>query len=89
MRVYFNSVKEVLVVEGTKTNFPPKSLSTSYEGDKVSIWAADQVSRIVFTNFINIQTEQNGTFQTPQEAVAYLNEEFAKSGSSNFDGGFF
>jgi len=89
MEVYFDYDGEVIVITGAKKSFPPKSLTVTLDGDELTVWEADGVSRVLKTNYINILNSLGNSFDNAQLCLSYLQNEFSKSGTGNFNGGHF
>ena len=79
MRVYYDTTGNVIVVRGTKDNYPPTSLTASEFDGQVSIWLRGEDRRLVGP--INWSVLRNGTgqpFADLTSAMTHLNEVFSR-----------
>ena len=87
MRVYYDSSRDVLIVEGSKQVYPAKALRVTYEEDIVSVWQAEGNTRVLKAPYNQVQRRDGSLFANASELVAYLEFEFSKIATIN--GGFF
>ena len=82
MRVFYSNLRNVIIITTgqTSTNnvHTPGSLTATLIDGKITIWAADEVTKIVSATYENFQNENNQSFTNSNEVVNYLNEEFNK-----------
>lgn len=82
MRVFYSTSRNVIVIAtsqaSTNNVHAPGSLVATLVNGKITIWAADEVTKIVSATYENFQNENNQSFTNSNEVVNYLNEEFNK-----------
>lgn len=79
MKAFYDPDKQVIVVASAKAAFAPKTLSVTHVGDLVTIWQADNETKVVSRmHFSIIKRRDGGGFLTVQSCVEYLTNEFSK-----------
>lgn len=77
IRVFYDSQIDSIVISRSGLTFPPKSLSVTYSGSFITIWQADNLTKIVDSvPFNQIRNEGNAMFATVQTCVIYLQNVF-------------
>ena len=74
MKIYH--ANNSLVVEGTRQSYPEKSLRASNDGNLVTVWLSDNETKVLETEYSNIQSENGMNFANVGLAVAYLATQF-------------
>lgn len=74
MKIYH--ANNSLIVEGTRQAYPEKSLRASNNGYSVTVWLSDGQTKVLETDYSNIQSENGMSFANVGLAVAYLTTQF-------------
>lgn len=84
MRIYFDEIVELLILEGVNRQFIPNTLTATQSGGKVSIRQIGSDVRLVGPiDFIRLKRENSSTFSTIEECMTYLTATFARRGTTN------
>lgn len=77
IKVFYDDQIDSIVISRSGLTFPPKSLSVTFANEFVTIWQADDLTKIIDSvPFSQIRNEQNGSFATVQACVTYLQNVF-------------
>lgn len=74
MKIYH--ANNSLVVEGTRQSYPEKSLRASNDDDVITVWLADDQTKVLETDYSNVESENGMTFANVGLAIAYLVTQF-------------
>ncbi len=78
MRIFFDNDRRCLFINGTREVYPARSLTHMDDGEKISIWIANQQTQIVKIRWQNIQNYNGNGFNDIESVRQYLTQEFSK-----------
>ncbi len=78
MKIYYDLVTNLIVLEGVNRQFQPLSLSASNSGNLISIYQIGQTTRLVGPIAFNkLKRGDASTFSNVSQAMTYLNQVFS------------
>ena len=86
IRIFFDEDSQALIVQGSKTVYPGRSLRAELNGSQIEVWINGEERRIVGpVAFTAILDEAGSGFSSLTLAKAYLDGEFAKGGGPHLE----
>ncbi len=83
MKVWFDTTRNLIQIDGVTAILPPLSLQMDSENDNIRMWVTNGSTQIVNVHYSKVQDEV-GTFMTSlQEATDYLYPILNNAGSNN------